>query len=60
MVAAINKEMNRILALPDVRQRTQDIGFTLDPSSPEEYNKILRDQMQTLAKLVRDAGLRPK
>ena len=60
VVAAINKEMNRILALPDVRQRTQDIGFTLDPSSPEEYNKILRDQMQTLAKLVRDAGLKPK
>ena len=59
VVAALNKEMNRILALPDVRQRTQDIGFTLDPTSPEEYNMILREQMQTLTKLVRDAGLKP-
>jgi tripartite-type tricarboxylate transporter receptor subunit TctC len=60
VIAALNKEMTRILALPDVRQRTQDIGFTLDPSSVEEYNKILRGQMETLAKLVRDAGLKPK
>ena len=60
VVAALNKEMNRILALPDVRQRTQDIGFTLDPSSADEYNKIIREQMQTLAKLVKDAGLKPK
>ena len=60
VIAALNREMTRILALPDVRQRTQDIGFTLDPSSAEEYNTILREQMQTLAKLVRDAGLRPK
>ena len=59
VVAVLNKEMTRILALPDVRQRTQDIGFTLDPSTVDEYNKILREQMQTLAKLVRDAGLRP-
>jgi tripartite-type tricarboxylate transporter receptor subunit TctC len=59
-ITAVNKEMARIVALPDVRQRTQDIGYTLDPSTPEEYNKILRAQIVTLQKLVRDAGLRPK
>jgi tripartite-type tricarboxylate transporter receptor subunit TctC len=59
-ITAVNKEMARILALPDVRQRTQDIGYTIDPSTPEEYNKILRGQIATLQKLVRDAGLRPK
>jgi tripartite-type tricarboxylate transporter receptor subunit TctC len=59
VITAINKEMARLLALPDVRQRTQDIGYTIDPSTPEEYNRIVRDQIQTLAKLVRDAGLRP-
>jgi tripartite-type tricarboxylate transporter receptor subunit TctC len=57
-ITAVNKEMARILALPDVRQRTQDIGYTIDPSTPEEYNKILRGQIATLQKLVRDAGLR--
>jgi len=59
-ITALNKEMARILALPDVRQRTQDIGYTIDPSTPEEYNKIVRSQILTLQKLVRDAGLKPK
>jgi tripartite-type tricarboxylate transporter receptor subunit TctC len=59
-ITAVNKEMARILALPDVKQRTQDIGYTIDPSTPEEYNKIIRSQIFTLQKLVRDAGLRPK
>ena len=60
VISQLNKEMARILALPDVRQRTQDIGYVVDPSTPEEYNKIVRGQIQTLAQLVRDAGLKPK
>lgn len=60
VIGRINKEMARILALPDVRERTQAIGYVVDPSTPEEHNKILRTQIQTLNKLVQDAGLRPK
>lgn len=60
VITAVNKEMARILALPDVRQRTQDIGYTPDPSTPEEYRKIVRGQILTLQRLVRDAGLRPR
>ena len=56
----ISKEVAHILGLPDVRERTQAIGYVLEPSTPEEYNQILRDQIQTLTKLVKDAGLRPK
>jgi len=60
VINQLNKEMGRILALPDVKERTQAIGYVIDPSTPEEYNKIVRDQILTLAKLVRDAGLKPK
>jgi len=60
VINQLNKEMARILALPDVKERTQSIGYVVDPSTPEEYNKIVRDQILTLAKLVRDAGLKPK
>ena len=56
----INKELVRVLDLPDIRERTQGIGYVVAPSTPEEYNKILRGQIQTLTKLVADAGLRPK
>jgi tripartite-type tricarboxylate transporter receptor subunit TctC len=60
VIQRINKEMARILALPDVRERTQAIGYVIDPSTPEEHNKILRVQIQALTKLVQDAGLRPR
>jgi tripartite-type tricarboxylate transporter receptor subunit TctC len=60
VVNQINKEVARILDLPDVRERLQGIGFVSTPGTPEECDKILRAQVETLTKLVRDAGLRPK
>lgn len=56
----ISKEIVRILDLPDVRERLQGISYVSAPSTPEEYNRILRAQIETLSKLVRDAGLRPR
>jgi tripartite-type tricarboxylate transporter receptor subunit TctC len=60
VVNRINKEMARVLVLPDVKERTQAISYVVDASTPEEYNQILRAQIKALTKLVSDAGLRPK
>jgi len=56
----ISKEIARILDLPDIKERIQAISFVPAPGTPEEYNNILRAQIETLSILVRDAGLRPK
>ena len=56
----ISKEIVRILELPDVKERVQAIGYVASTSTPEEYDKIRRAQIEGLSKLVRDAGLRPK
>jgi tripartite-type tricarboxylate transporter receptor subunit TctC len=56
----ISKEILRIFDLPDVKERLQAISFVPAPSSPAEYEKILRAQIETLSRLVSDAGLRPK
>ena len=56
----LSKEIARILDLPDIKERLQSIAFVASPSTPQEYDKILRAQIQTLAKLVVDAGLKPK
>ena len=60
VVNQINKEVARILDLPDIKERLQAIGFVITPSTPEECDKILRAQIESLSKLVRDAGLQPK
>lgn len=56
----ISKEVARILSLPDIRKRLEVIGYIPAPSTPEEYDKILRAQIETLSKVVRDAGLKAK
>ena len=56
----ISKEIARILDLPDIKERLQGIGYVAAPSTPEEYNKILRAQIEALSKLVGDAGLRAR
>jgi tripartite-type tricarboxylate transporter receptor subunit TctC len=60
ILSQINKELLRILDLPDVKERLQTINYVTAPSTPEEYDKILRGQIETLAKLVGDTGLRGK
>jgi tripartite-type tricarboxylate transporter receptor subunit TctC len=60
IVNQINKEMVRILELADVKERLQSISFVAATTTPEECNKILKAQIETLSALVADAGLRPK
>jgi hypothetical protein len=36
----------------------QAIGFVPAPTTPEDYDQIRREQIETLSKLARDAGLR--
>ena len=56
----ISKEVARILDLPDVKERLQALGFHLEPTTPEEYDKILSRQIESLSKVARDVGLLAK
>ncbi len=56
----ISKELARILELPDIKERLQSISYISAPSTPEAYDRILREQMETVSQVVRDAGLRPR
>ena len=60
IVNQLSKEIARILELPDVKERVQGISFVTSASTPEEYDKIRRAQIESLASIVRDAGLKPK
>lgn len=57
--AQISREVARILALPDVKQRLEGYDFVAQPSTPEEHDAILRADIQTFGNVVRLAGLRP-
>ena len=54
----IGKEVARIMNLPDVREKMQVGGFAPATSTPGEYNKSLRENIEALSKLVLAIGLR--
>src|SRR5687768_13157653 len=60
ILVQISKDVAHVLDLPDLKERLQGMGYFSAPSTPEEFDKILRAQIETLSRVVRDAGLRPK
>jgi len=58
IVNRINKEVARILALPDVRERLLSVDFNILTSSPEEFHKQLHADIEVFTKVARAAGLR--
>ena len=60
IVNQLNKELVRILNLPDVKERTHGIDFVTTPGSPQECATVQREQMETLSKVVTAVGLRPR
>jgi hypothetical protein len=43
--------------MPDVKERMQAISFDLAPSTPEEYDRIVRNQLEIFTKVAKAAGL---
>lgn len=60
VLVQISKDVARVLDLPDVKEWLQGMGYFSAPSTPEEFDNILRAQIETLSKVVTDAGLRPR
>jgi tripartite-type tricarboxylate transporter receptor subunit TctC len=54
----ISKAIARTLYLPDINEKLKAIGYHLAPSTPDEYDRIVRAQIETLSKVVEDTGLR--
>ena len=53
----MNRELNAVMARPDVRERITALGFELAGASPEETGAFVQDQLQAWGKAFRDAGM---
>lgn len=60
IVARLNGEIKRILSLPDVRQRYDDLGITALHSTPERMLETIRTEIPQNAKLLAAIGLKPE
>lgn len=57
-VNLLNAEVRRILALSEVRQRFAELGIDVLPSSPGELAEFTRAEIERLAKIIRQTGLK--
>ncbi len=60
VVLRVNRELNAVLAEPDVAQRLRDLGLVLDPGTPEALNEFLAAERARWGKLVKEIGLQPE
>jgi tripartite-type tricarboxylate transporter receptor subunit TctC len=58
IVNQLNKELARVVALPDVRERMQFQGAVIGVTTPEEFTKLLRADIATLKKVAKAANVR--
>jgi tripartite-type tricarboxylate transporter receptor subunit TctC len=53
----LSKEIGRILALPDIRERLAAVAFHITPCTPEAHDKKLRADITAFAAIVKEIGL---
>lgn len=58
VVARMNAEVNRALALPEVRAALLNRGLDPIPSSPDRFGEFIRTEIAKYAKIVKDAGIK--
>ena len=57
VLARLNAEVAKAIALPDVRQRLIDSGSQIIGNSPEAADKFLRDELEKWGKVVKAAKI---
>jgi tripartite-type tricarboxylate transporter receptor subunit TctC len=57
VVQQISRDIARVLEMPDVKERMQSIAFEIAPASPEEYDRILHNQIELFTKIAKAVGL---
>ena len=57
ILVQISRDVARVLALPDIKERLDAMGFAPAPTTPEEFDRIVRADIATFTKIGILAGL---
>jgi tripartite-type tricarboxylate transporter receptor subunit TctC len=58
IIDQLQKEVARIVVLPDVKALLDTLGFTAVASTPEAFGEQIKSDYEISAKVVRDAGIK--
>ena len=60
VVSRLNQEINFGLADPKMKARLAELGGTVLPGSPADFGKLLADETEKWAKVIKTAGIKPE
>jgi tripartite-type tricarboxylate transporter receptor subunit TctC len=58
IITLLHREIAKIIALPDMRERLATLGFEPVVSAPEEFAKQIRVEIETWGKVIRAANIK--
>lgn len=58
MVARLNEELRKILALPEIKEKIAEQGGVVRAGSPEDFKTWLASNIEIWGSIVRDAGIK--
>jgi tripartite-type tricarboxylate transporter receptor subunit TctC len=59
IVEALNKEINAAFADPRMKARLADTGGIVLPGSPADFGRLIAEETEKWAKVVKFSGARP-
>jgi tripartite-type tricarboxylate transporter receptor subunit TctC len=60
IVDKLNKEINAALADPKIKARLADMGGAVFSGSPADFGKLIADETEKWAKVIKFAGIKPE
>jgi tripartite-type tricarboxylate transporter receptor subunit TctC len=60
IIDKINKEINASLADPTMKARLADLGGIPIAGSPSDFGKLIADETEKWAKVIRAANIKPQ
>jgi tripartite-type tricarboxylate transporter receptor subunit TctC len=59
IIDLLNKDLNAVLQMPDIRDALRMSGSTVTGGTPEQFQDYLRSELAKYGKLIKAAGIKP-
>ena len=60
IVEVLNREINASLARPAIKAKYDDLGLRIHAGSPADFGKLISDETEKWAKVIRAANIKPE
>jgi tripartite-type tricarboxylate transporter receptor subunit TctC len=60
IIDKLNAESNRILGMPDVKKRLDELGLEVQGGTPEQFSAFIKKETERLNKLIKMGALTPE